>query len=106
MTDVHREIMSLYQVDGIFTNRWDGSGLCYCEHCRQNFADAYGMDLPTQVGADGARWYNYVNWYQERLFAVWRLWDAEIRAMNPAARFIPNAGGGALSYLDMKTVGE
>lgn len=106
MTDIHREIMSLYQVDGIFTNRWDGSGICYCEHCRQNFADAYGMDLPTQVGADGDRWRSYVNWYQERLFAVWRLWDAEIRAMNPAARFIPNAGGGALSYLDMKTVGE
>lgn len=64
------------------------------------------MDLPTQVGADGVRWRNYVNWYQERLFAVWRLWDAEIRAMNPAACFIRNAGGGALSYLDMKTVGE
>ena len=30
----------------------------------------------------------------------------EIRKVNPQARFIPNAGGGALSDLDMKTVGE
>ena len=39
-------------------------------------------------------------------FELWRLWDAEIRKINPRARFIPNAGGGALSDLDMKTVGE
>ena len=52
------------------------------------------------------RWRNYTKWCQERLFAVWRLWDAEIREINPDARFIPNGGGGALSQLDMKTVGE
>ena len=34
MTEVKREIMSRYRVDGIFINRWDGSGMCYCEHCR------------------------------------------------------------------------
>ena len=106
MTAVHREIMTRYQVDGIFTNRWDGSGLCYCEHCRRNFRAASGLDLPPAVDAQDERWRRYVPWYQERLFAVWRRWEAEIRAINPAARFIPNAGGGALSLLDMKTVGE
>ena len=106
MTAVHGEIMARYAVDGIFTNRWDGSGMCYCAHCRRNFAQAYGLDLPLRVDAQDPRWRAYVGWYQERLFAVWRLWDAEIRAINPGARFIPNAGGGALSYLDMKTVGE
>ncbi len=30
MTEVKREIMSRYHVDGIFINRWDGSGGCYC----------------------------------------------------------------------------
>jgi len=106
MTAVHREIMSLYPVDGIFTNRWDGSGLCYCDHCRQNFADAYGMDLPPRIDAQDIRWRNYVLWNQARMFEVWRLWDREIRAVNPDARFIPNGGGGALSALDMKMVGE
>lgn len=106
MTQVHREIMTRYQVDGIFTNRWDGSGMCYCEHCQKNFRDAYGMDLPPAVDPRDIRYRNYVAWYQRRMFEVWRLWDAEIRALNPGARFIPNAGGGALSYLDMKTVGQ
>ncbi|HEX2726568.1 MAG TPA: beta-galactosidase trimerization domain-containing protein, partial [Beijerinckiaceae bacterium] len=32
--------------------------------------------------------------------------DAAVRKVNPNARFIPNAGGGATSELDMKTVGE
>ena len=36
ITDVHREIMSRFRVDGIFINRWDGSGMCYCEPCRKN----------------------------------------------------------------------
>ena len=105
MTEIHREIMTRYMVDGIFTNRWDGSGMCYCEHCQANFFAAYGMDLPRKVDPADASWRNYTRWYQERLFAVWRLWDAEIRKINPAARFIPNGGGGALSQLDMTTVG-
>jgi hypothetical protein len=49
---------------------------------------------------------NYVLWRQQRLFELWRLWDAEIRKINPGARFIANAGGGAMSELDMKTIGE
>jgi len=32
--------------------------------------------------------------------------DSEIRAINPAACYIPNSGGGALADLDMKTIGE
>ena len=43
MTEVKKEIMSRYRVDGIFINRWDGSGMCYCEHCRKNFKDASGL---------------------------------------------------------------
>src|SRR6202166_1279242 len=46
MTEVTKEIMSLYKVDGIFSNRWAGSGMCYCEHCQQNFHKASGLDLP------------------------------------------------------------
>ncbi len=106
MTQVTREIVSLYQVDGIFSNRWAGSGMCYCPHCQKNFRAAYGMDLPrTSDPRDPAR-RNYILWRQQRLFELWRLWDAEIRKLNPRARFIPNTGGGALSELDMKTVGE
>src|SRR5438309_819941 len=106
MTAGHKAIGSRYRVDGIFGNRWWGSGRCYCEHCQRNFHSAAGLDQPrTTDPRDRAR-RAYLAWQEQRLFDLWRLWDREIRAINPRARFIANAGGGALSPLDMKTVGE
>ncbi|MBI3471231.1 MAG: beta-galactosidase trimerization domain-containing protein, partial [Candidatus Solibacter usitatus] len=106
MTEVHREIMSRYRVDGIFSNRWAGSGMCYCEHCRRNFKAAAGMELPRGADPQDPARRAYLGWHQQRLFELWRLWDSEIRKINPGARYIANAGGGALSPLDMKTIGE
>ena len=43
MDRVHREIVSKYQVDGIFANRWaPQGGDCYCVHCRPELQDATG----------------------------------------------------------------
>lgn len=106
MTQVHREIMTMYKPDGIFSNRWSGSGMCYCVHCQRNFQAAYGMKLPRTNNPQDPSRRNYILWRQQRLFDLWRLWDSEIRKISPDARFIPNTGGGALSELDMKTVGE
>ena len=106
MTAVTREIVSTYRVDGVFSNRWEGSGMCYCEHCRANFHAAFHMDLPRTADPRDARRRNYIVWREQRLFELWRLWDAEIRRINPQARYIANSGGGATSGLDMKTVGE
>ncbi|MGC9395937.1 MAG: alpha-amylase family protein [Anaerolineae bacterium] len=111
MTEVHKEIVARYQVDGIFSNRWAGHGMCYCEHCQRTFRDATGMNLPrtrepgTRDPRDPA-WRAYLLWRQERLFALCCLWDDAIRAINPRARYIPNSGGGALSSLDMKQLSE
>ena len=105
MTAVTREIVSMYHVDGIFTNRWAGSGMCYCEHCRRNFRAATGMDLPRTADPRDPVRRAYIAWREQRLFDLWRLWDTEIRKINPAACFIPNTGGGALSDLDMRAVG-
>src|SRR5713101_5354144 len=91
MTEVHREIATRYDVDGIFGNRWSGSGMCYCEHCRRNFRSAAGFALPrTNDPRDPAR-RAYLAWHEQRLFELWRLWDGEIRAIKPHARFIANA---------------
>ena len=106
MTEVIKEIVSSYQVDGVFSNRWTGSGMCYCEHCRQNFHAAAGMDLPRTTNPREPSRRAYIAWRQQRLFDLWHLWDSEIRAINPAACYIPNSGGGALADLDMKTIGE
>jgi hypothetical protein len=106
MTAVHEEIMRLYKPDGIFTNRWAGSGMCYCEHCRQNFRDATGLDLPRTANPQNPARKQYIPWRQQRLFSLWRLWNEKIRDLNPDASYIANAGGGALSDLDMKTIAE
>ena len=106
MTEVKREIMTRYRLDGIFINRWDGSGLCYCEHCRRNFRAASGRELPRTTDPQDPARRAYVLWRQERLFELWRRWDAEVRQINPDACVIPNTGGGATSTLDMRRIGE
>ncbi len=106
MTEVKKEIMTRYRVDGIFINRWDGAGLCYCEHCRANFRAASGLELPLSESQGDPAHRAYVLWRQERLFGLWRLWDAEVRRINPDSCVIPNTGGGAASSLDMRRIGE
>jgi type 1 glutamine amidotransferase len=106
MTAVKREIMTRYRPDGIFINRWDGSGQCYCEHCKTNFRAATGFELPrTSSPQDPAR-RAYIGWRQERLFALWQLWDTEVRRINADSCVIPNTGGGAGSSLDMVRIGQ
>ncbi len=104
MTDVKRELATRYRPEGIFINRWDGSGQCYCEHCRKNFREASGFELPrTNNPQDPAR-RAYILWRQDRLFALWRKWDDAVRAINPGSCVIPNGGGGATSSLDMTRI--
>jgi Hypothetical glycosyl hydrolase 6/Beta-galactosidase trimerisation domain len=106
MTEVTKEIMTRYRVDGIFINRWDGSGPCYCEHCRRQFKAATGLDLPrTQDLRDPAH-RPYLLWRQQRLFELWRIRDEEVRRINPNSGVIPNTGGSATSSLDMRKIGE
>ncbi|MBI4557211.1 MAG: beta-galactosidase trimerization domain-containing protein [Candidatus Hydrogenedentes bacterium] len=106
MTEVKKEIVARYGVDAIFINRWDGSGMCFCEHCRANFLQATGHELPrTNDPQDPAR-RAYIVWRQQRLFELWRLWDTEVRKINLDSCVIPNTGGGATSSLDMQRIGE
>lgn len=107
MTDVTREIVTLYDVGGVFSNRWTGSGICYCEHCKANFFAAYKQDLPRGPRDPHNPLYrNYLLWHQARLFELWDLWDKTIQAARPTARYIANSGGGATSGLDMIEVGK
>lgn len=106
MTEVKREIATRYRPDGIFINRWDGTGQCYCASCRKNFLEATGHELPrTNNPQDPAR-RAYILWRQERLFALWQHWDAEVRKINADSCVIPNTGGGAGSSLDMVRIGR
>src|ERR1035438_1234892 len=91
-------------VDGIFTNRWSGSGMCYCEHCQKGFRDFSGLDLPRTSDPLNPARRQYIVWNQKVLFDLWRLWNQRIKEINPQASYIANAGGGALSPLDMKII--
>jgi hypothetical protein len=105
MTDVHKEIMSRYHADGIFLNRWEGSGMCYCEPCRANFKTASGFELPRTDDARDPVRRAYTLWWQQRLMQVLDVWNTEIRKINPDASMIPNSGGGAMSPLDTVKLG-
>ncbi len=121
MTQVHKEIMQMYKPEGIFSNRWSGSGTCYCEHCVKNFKEfSGGMEIPRGSGArpggapgagnaagsgsqtaeSAAAAEKYREWNVARLKDLWFLWDAEIRKIKPTARFIPNG------FPDRKIIGQ
>jgi hypothetical protein len=90
MTQVHREIMTLYQLDGIFSNRWAGHGICYCEHCIRNFKSFSGMDVPRTTDRNDPAYRKYSEWRIERLRELWFLWDRTIREVKSTSRYIPN----------------
>ncbi|MEP6724333.1 MAG: alpha-amylase family protein, partial [Bacteroidota bacterium] len=90
MTKVNQEIMERFKPDGIFSNRWSGHGICYCQHCVQNFKAYAGLELPKGNDRFNSTFIKYSEWRVERLKELWFLWDAEIRKQRPASRFIPN----------------
>ena len=90
MTQVHNEIMDIYQPDGIFSNRWAGHGICYCEHCVKNFKDFSGLELPKTSDRFDRTYQKYMEWSTTRLKELWLLWDGIIRKGKATSRFIPN----------------
>ncbi len=101
MDQVHREIVTKYRVDGIFSNRWaPQGGDCYCVHCQKNFRDATGLELPRTANPRDPARRRYLEWRTARLVQLWKQWDETVRAVNPEARFIPNGPP------DMKSAGD
>jgi hypothetical protein len=90
MTKVHQEIMQRYQPEGIFSNRWAGHGVCYCENCKRNFKATTGLDIPTDTNRFNPVYQQWNDWQTDRLKELWFLWDAEIRKIKSTSRFIPN----------------
>jgi hypothetical protein len=106
MTSVHKEITSRYKPDGLFFNRWDGSGDCYCVHCTENFRAATGLDLPRTANPQDPARKAYIAWRSQRLISLIDHWNTEIRAINPEASSIPNNGSGAHNPLDTIAMSE
>jgi len=90
MTKVNQEIMERYKPDAIFSNRWSGHGICYCEHCKENFKAFSGLDLPRTANRLDLTYRKWSEWRTARLKELWFLWDGEIRKQNSTSRYIPN----------------
>jgi hypothetical protein len=104
-TGVIREIVSLYKVDGVFANRWQGSGMCYCDSCRRLFEQATSLNLERVKNAgDADAREAWRKWRHDRLLELWDVGDDAISRVNPDACLIANAGGGAASDFDMVTI--
>ena len=98
MTDyipaIMREVNSLYDIDGIFTNAWPPLGnlpTCYCGECRR---------LPAP------RTPAYWDKFNERVVYLWKLYDSIAKEKSPANFYFANLGGGIRATPNLKQLGE
>ena len=94
MPAIMREINSLYDVDGLFTNAWPPLGsppICHCEQCRK---------LP-QPGT-----LEYWEKFNERVIYLWKLYDSIAKEKKPSNFYFANLGGGIRSTANLIQLGE
>lgn len=93
MPAIMREINSLYDVDGLFTNAWPPGGMssCHCGVCRK---------LPATGTVD------YWEKFNERVVYLWKLYDKIAKEKRPANFFFANLGGGVRSSTNLIQLGE
>jgi hypothetical protein len=98
MTDyipaIMREINSLYDVDGLFTNAWPPLGelpVCHCPICRK---------LPTSGTIE------YWDKFNERTVFLWKLYDSIAKEKRPGNFYFANLGAGIRCSANLVELGE
>jgi hypothetical protein len=94
MPAIMREINSLYDVDGLFTNAWPPLGampVCHCDECRK---------LPP------AGTLAYWDKFNERTMYLWKLYDSIAKEKRPSNFYFANLGGGIRSTANLVELGE
>jgi len=94
MPAIMREVNSLYDVDGLFTNAWPPLGampVCYCDQCRK---------LPR------AGTLAYWDKFNERTMYLWKLYDSIAKEKKPSNFYFANLGGGIRSTANLVELGE
>jgi hypothetical protein len=66
MPKVLLEIMTHYQVDGIFGNRVATLGTCYCKGCQTLYQAATGTSIPLDTSPNTAQGRQYWEWSEQR----------------------------------------
>ena len=94
MTAIMKEINSLYDVDGLFTNGWPPLGnlpVCFCDQCRR-------LPKPGTVA--------YWEKFNERVVYLWKLYDSIAKEKTRSNFFFANLGGGIRSSASLVELGE
>ena len=98
MTDyvpaILREVNSLYDVDGFYTNGWPPYGtmpVCYCDVCRR---------LP-RSGTPA-----YWDKLNERIFSLWKLYDSIAKEKKPSSFYFGNVGRAIHASMNLKQLGD
>jgi Hypothetical glycosyl hydrolase 6/Beta-galactosidase trimerisation domain len=92
MPAIIREINSLYDVDGFFTNGWpgaDGPSACHCAECR-GFGDPKSPEFRDR--------------HLARLLEVWKLWDTTAKQKKWDSVYVGNLGGGIRASTDLRQI--
>ena len=94
MTAIMREVNSVYDIDGLFTNAWPPLGrlpVCHCVECRR---------LPA-VGT-------IEHWekFNERTTYLWKLYDSIAKEKKAGNFYFANLGGGIRSTANLVQLGE
>lgn len=107
MPKVVQEIVSSYSVDGLFGNRVNSLGVCYCQQCKDLYGAATGgtaIPLDTDPGKpDGRR---YWAWSETRIMDLIDLWNRTSRSARPNTFFVPGSERRAPVEYDGKRFGE
>jgi hypothetical protein len=90
MTSIIREVNSLYDVDGFFTNGWPGTGrppACFCEVCKR-LGDRQSTAFTEQ--------------HLARVLEIWKLWDDTAKQKKLDSVYVGNLGGGIRATTDLR----
>ncbi|MGA8597702.1 MAG: alpha-amylase family protein [Bryobacteraceae bacterium] len=94
MPAIFREVNSLYDVDGLFTNAWPPLGRlpdCHCAQCRQ---------LPPSGTIE------YWDKFNDRTVYLWKLYDSIAKEKRRENFYFANLGGGIRSTANLVQLGE
>ncbi|MGC9999398.1 MAG: alpha-amylase family protein [Bryobacteraceae bacterium] len=94
MPAIMREINSLYDIDGLYTNAWPPLGsmpVCHCDQCRK-------LPPPGTIA--------YWDKFNERTIYLWKLYDSIAREKRPSNFYFGNLGGGIRSTANLVQLGE
>ncbi|PAD80048.1 alpha-amylase family protein [Paenibacillus campinasensis] len=90
--DILTEVLSSYDVDGVFFNmfgyqNWDYSGnhygICYCDNCRTRFREMYGLQLPEPEQQDDFVYRKYREFQEITAMEMLDTIHDHIKALNP-----------------------